>query len=119
MENVIIAVHVLAAIAVVALVLLQQGKGAEMGASFGSGSSQTLFGPQGAGTVFSRATAILITVFFITSFALAIIAKNKVSGALDAAMPTAAEAADTEIPAPAAESDVPASDVPEQAPAKP
>lgn len=116
METAVIAIHVIAAVAVVALVLLQQGKGAEMGASFGSGSANTLFGPQGAGTVFSRATAILIGVFFVTSFALAILAKDKLTGSLDEGVPSAevidAQAADTEIPAaettaPAAEDDVP------------
>lgn len=115
METVVIAVHVIAAIAVVGLVLLQQGKGAEMGASFGSGSSNTLFGPQGAGTVFSRATAILVAVFFVTSFALAILAKDKLTGSLDTGIPSAevieAQSADTEIPAaeavPSTEDDVP------------
>jgi len=115
METVVIAVHVLAAVAIIGLILLQQGKGAEMGASFGSGSSNTLFGPQGVGTVFSRATAILTAIFFVTSFTLAIIAKDKVSGSLDEGIPAAevmeSEAVDTEIPAaepaPAAEDEVP------------
>lgn len=114
METIVIAVHVIAAIAIIGLVLLQQGKGAEMGASFGSGSSNTLFGPQGAGTVFSRATAILTAIFFVTSFALAIIAKDKLTGSLDTGIPSAevieAQSADTEIPAaaaPAAENDIP------------
>ena len=83
MENIIIAVHVLAAISIIGLILLQQGKGAEMGASFGSGSSQTLFGAQGTGTVFSRATAILTAVFFATSLGLAVYAKHKVTGSLE------------------------------------
>lgn len=83
MENIIIAAHVLAAVSIIGLILLQQGKGAEMGASFGSGSSQALFGPQGTGTIFSRATAILTAVFFATSFGLAVFAKHKVSGALE------------------------------------
>lgn len=83
MENIIIAVHVLAAVSIIGLILLQQGKGAEMGASFGSGSSQALFGPQGSGTIFSRATAILTAVFFATSLGLAVYAKHKVTGALE------------------------------------
>jgi preprotein translocase subunit SecG len=89
MENIIIAVHVIAALAIIGLILLQQGKGAEMGASFGSGSSQALFGPQGSGTIFSRATAILTAVFFATSFGLAIYAKHKISGALEEGIPSA------------------------------
>jgi preprotein translocase subunit SecG len=76
MESIIIIVHVLAAIAVTALVLLQQGKGAEMGASFGSGASQTLFGSSGSGNVLTKSTTIFATVFFITSLSLAVIARQ-------------------------------------------
>ena len=76
MESIIIIVHVLAAIAVTALVLLQQGKGAEMGASFGSGASQTLFGSSGSGNVLTKFTTIFATVFFITSLSLAVIARQ-------------------------------------------
>ena len=70
-------VHLVAAIAIVVLVLLQQGKGADMGASFGGGGSQTLFGPAGGGNALTRMTAILAALFFVTSFGLAIIAKDK------------------------------------------
>lgn len=70
MEQVVLAIHVFAAISVIVLVLLQQGKGAEVGASFGSGASQTIFGSQGSGGFLTRATAVLITVFFITSLTL-------------------------------------------------
>lgn len=76
MESIIIIVHVLAAIAVTALVLLQQGKGADMGASFGSGASQTLFGSSGSGNVLTKSTTIFATVFFITSLSLAVIARQ-------------------------------------------
>ncbi len=76
METLIIIVHVLAAIAVTALVLLQRGKGADMGASFGSGASQTLFGSSGSGNVLTKSTSILATVFFITSLSLAVIARQ-------------------------------------------
>ncbi len=78
-EQVILITHVLIALAIVGLILLQQGKGAEMGASFGGGGSQTLFGASGGGNVLTRATAVLATVFFMTSFGLAIIAKQKAS----------------------------------------
>ncbi len=77
MEQIILIIHVLIAIAIVALILLQQGKGAEMGASFGSGSSQTLFGSGGSGNFLTKSTALLATCFFVTSFGLAIIAKDK------------------------------------------
>ena len=77
MESLVLIVHVLLAISVIALVLLQQGKGADMGASFGSGASQTVFGSGGSGSFMTRATAVLATFFFVTSFALAIVAKEK------------------------------------------
>ena len=63
MEQIILVVHVLAALAIIGLILVQQGKGADMGASFGAGASQTLFGSDGSGNVLTRATAILATVF--------------------------------------------------------
>lgn len=85
-EQIIIVLHVLVALAIIALILLQQGKGADMGASFGAGSSQTLFGPSGGGNVLTRATAILAAVFFSTSFGLAIIAKQKASVSVEEAM---------------------------------
>ncbi|MFL0805016.1 MAG: preprotein translocase subunit SecG [Agarilytica sp.] len=76
MENLIILFHVLVALVILGLILLQQGKGAEMGASFGSGSSQTLFGASGSGNFFAKMTAIFAFVFFVTSFSLAVIAKQ-------------------------------------------
>jgi len=76
MESLIIVVHVIAAIALTVLVLLQRGKGAEMGASFGSGASQTLFGSSGSGNVLTKSTTIFATVFFITSLSLAVIARQ-------------------------------------------
>ena len=78
-EQIILIVHVLVALAIVGLVLIQQGKGADMGASFGAGGSQTLFGPSGGGNVLTRATAIFATIFFVTSISLAVIAKQKSS----------------------------------------
>jgi preprotein translocase subunit SecG len=76
MESIIIIVHVIAAISITVLVLLQQGKGAEMGASFGSGASQTLFGSSGSGNVLTKSTTIFAIVFFITSLSLAVIARQ-------------------------------------------
>jgi preprotein translocase subunit SecG len=69
-ETVLIAVHVLVAAALVGLVLLQHGKGADMGAAFGSGSSGSLFGAAGSANFLSRTTAILATVFFLSSLGL-------------------------------------------------
>lgn len=76
MENFILVVHVLLALGIIGLIMLQQGKGAEAGASFGSGSSQTVFGAAGTGNFFSRMTGILAAIFFVTSVALAVVAKN-------------------------------------------
>lgn len=78
MESILLVVHVIVALLIVGLIMLQQGKGAEMGASFGAGASQTVFGAVGSGNFFSRLTAILVTVFFITSFVLAVMAKGRV-----------------------------------------
>ena len=78
-EQVVLVIHVLVALAILGLILLQQGKGADMGASFGGGSSQTLFGAGGGGNVLTRATAILAAVFFATSLGLAVLAKQKAS----------------------------------------
>ena len=69
-ETVLLAVHVLAAAALVGFVLLQHGKGADMGAAFGSGSSGSLFGAAGSANFLSRTTAILATIFFVTSLGL-------------------------------------------------
>ena len=66
-------VHLVAAIAIVVLVLLQQGKGADMGAAFGGGSSSSVFGSRGSATFLSRVTAGLAAVFFITGLSLAYI----------------------------------------------
>ena len=77
MQNLIIIIHVIAAISIVGLVLLQQGKGADAGASFGAGASQTVFGSSGSGNFLVRATTISAVIFFVTSLTLAIFAKNQ------------------------------------------
>ena len=70
LESAVLVLHVLTAIAVCGFVLLQHGKGADMGAAFGSGSSGSLFGAAGSANFLSRTTAVLATVFFVTSVAL-------------------------------------------------
>ncbi|MBL8510789.1 MAG: preprotein translocase subunit SecG [Betaproteobacteria bacterium] len=70
LTNILLIIDVLAAIAIVVLVLLQHGKGADMGAVFGSGSAGSLFGASGATNFLSRSTAICATIFFTTSLAL-------------------------------------------------
>lgn len=76
MEKMVLVLHLLIAVAIIGLILLQQGKGADAGASFGSGASQTVFGSGGSWNFFSKITAILAALFFATSFALAVMAKN-------------------------------------------
>lgn len=73
----ILLVHILSAIGVIGLVLVQHGKGADMGAAFGSGASGSLFGATGSANFLSRTTAVLAAVFFLTSLSLAYIASNK------------------------------------------
>ncbi|MDO9282741.1 MAG: preprotein translocase subunit SecG [Methylotenera sp.] len=121
MEKLVLVVHVLAALGVIGLVLLQHGKGADMGASFGSGASGSLFGVSGSANFMSRATAGFVIVFFATSLTLAYMASHKegggsvikanaVSGSVvDSAKTVPADA--TSIPAtteaPAASKDIP------------
>ena len=90
--------HVIVALAVIGLVLLQHGKGADMGSGFGGGSSGSLFGASGSANFLSRATAVLATVFFLTSLGLAYLAthKSKASGGV-------MDAVKTEQPAPGAD----------------
>ncbi len=121
MEQLILIAHLLIAFAIIGLILLQQGKGAEMGASFGAGASQTLFGSTGSGNVLTKATAILATAFFVTSFGLAIIAKEGANTETELAIPLPAEeqqqpAMEAQLPAvesdlPVLEDDVPAAAV--------
>ncbi len=77
MFSVVLVIHILVGIAVCGLVLMQHGKGADMGAAFGSGASGSLFGASGSANFLSRTTAVLATVFFVTSLALAYIASHK------------------------------------------
>ena len=79
MEKLTLIVHILTGIAIIGMILLQQGKGAEAGASFGSGASQTMLGSAGSWNFFSKVTAILATIFFITSFGLAVIEIGRAS----------------------------------------
>ena len=76
MQATLLMIHVVIAIALVALILLQQGKGAEAGAAFGGGASQTVFGSRGSGGFLSRATALLAVAFFATSLTLAYFASQ-------------------------------------------
>ncbi|GAB3370931.1 preprotein translocase subunit SecG [Azotobacter armeniacus] len=86
-ETIVIVFHLLAALSVVVLVLVQRGRGAEAGASFGSGASATVFGSQGSSTFLSRVTAILATAFFLTSLGLGFLAKEKAGSLSQAGLP--------------------------------
>ena len=77
MNQVILVVHLLVALAIIGLILLQRGKGADVGASFGGGASQTVFGSAGGGNVLTSATGWLSAIFFATSFGLAMIADQQ------------------------------------------
>ncbi|MCY1263252.1 preprotein translocase, SecG subunit [compost metagenome] len=106
LETVVIVVHLVMALGLVALVLLQHGKGADAGASFGAGASATVFGSQGSATFLSRFTAILAAVFFITSLGLAYFAKEKADMIRNVGLPDPAVIEQRQEQAPAA-SDVP------------
>lgn len=114
MEKLVLIIHSLAALVIIGLVLLQQGKGAAAGASFGAGASQTVFGSEGSGNFFTRATWTIAFLFFATSFGLAVIAKNHSKVATQGVIiPAAQQAPVSDVPATstvpaAAPSDVPA-----------
>jgi preprotein translocase subunit SecG len=80
MEKIVLVIHALAAVSLIGLVLVQHGKGADMGASFGSGASGSLFGVSGSSNFLSRATAICVVIFFSTSLTLAYLASHKDGG---------------------------------------
>lgn len=75
--SLVLTVHILVAIVIIVLVLMQHGKGADMGAAFGSGASGSLFGATGSANFLSRTTGVLAAVFFVTSLTLAYIGSNK------------------------------------------
>ena len=94
--NLLVVFHVVIALGIIGLVLLQHGRGADMGSGFGSGSSGSLFGASGSANFLSRTTAVLATIFFISSLGLAYLATNKphdtgASGVMDRAPAKKAE----------------------------
>ena len=101
LTNIVLIVQILTAIVMIGLVLIQHGKGADMGASFGSGASGSLFGATGSANFLSRSTAVCAAVFFVCTLALAFVsAGGKVRGS-----------ADTVLDRPAASASAPASSV--------
>ena len=115
LHNILLVVHVLVAIGVIGLVLIQQGKGADAGAAFGGGASGTVFGSQGSASFLTRTTAILATVFFLTSLSLTYLAtsQNKAESVVDT-VPAKQETVkdDSAVPSATTEEKKPASDVP-------
>jgi preprotein translocase subunit SecG len=81
MQSVVLIGHTLIAVLIIVLVLLQRGKGADAGAAFGAGASGTVFGAQGSSSFFSRTTAILATVFFVSSLTLAYMSSQRATTA--------------------------------------
>lgn len=82
METLVLVVHVIMAVVMIGLILIQQGKGAEMGASFGSGASGTVFGSAGSAGFLTKLTAGLALLFFVTSVSLAVFARNAVDASV-------------------------------------
>lgn len=97
-ETLVVVVHVVIAVGLVGLILIQQGKGADAGAAFGGGASQTVFGSQGSGSFLTRATTLLAIVFFVTSFSLALFAKQRAEVAGQAGIPQVQQPAVEEAP---------------------
>ncbi len=91
----ILAIHIIVAIALSGLILIQHGKGADAGATFGSGAAGTVFGAAGSANFLTRTTAVLATIFFITSLALGYHAQEQAKDRLRIDVPTA----QTEAPA--------------------
>ncbi|AQG99121.1 preprotein translocase subunit SecG [Caballeronia cordobensis] len=118
LKTLIIVVQLLSALGVIGLVLLQHGKGADMGAAFGSGASGSLFGATGSANFLSRTTAVLAAIFFVTTLALTYLGSYKPqtsAGVLGGAAPVPASApaaaASAPVSAPVASS-APGADVP-------
>jgi preprotein translocase subunit SecG len=105
--NLVVVVQVLSALAIIGLVLLQHGKGADMGAAFGSGASGSLFGATGSSNFMSKSTAVAAAIFFSSTLALAYFANHRSGGAsasagvMDSIPNKPAPAAGTPAPAPA------------------
>jgi preprotein translocase subunit SecG len=112
METVILIFHVLAAAAMIGLVLLQHGKGADMGAAFGSGASGSLFGASGSANFLSRATAVLAAVFFVTSLGLTYISSGTIEQGVMATQPASAPQKAPAAGTPPDESDSKAKEIP-------
>jgi preprotein translocase subunit SecG len=103
MFTLVVVIHVVVSLAIIGLVLLQAGKGADIGSAFGGSGSQAVFGSMGTPTVLGKATAVVAVVFMITSFALSMMAHNRTMSVMPASGPAApAPATPATPPAPPA-----------------
>ena len=118
MQTLVLMLHILCAAGIVVLVLLQHGKGADMGAAFGSGSAGSLFGSAGAANFLSRTTAILAAIFFVTSLGLTYFSAPSKSGGVTQQLEIPASKTDAAPAAPAPSAPAPAgnADKPSQIP---
>jgi preprotein translocase subunit SecG len=109
MQIILVVIHLFLAIGLVGLILIQHGKGADMGAAFGSGASATVFGARGSASFLTRATAVLAAMFFITSMVLAYFASQtrEPVGVMESMQTEEIQAEPREVPAVPADSDVP------------
>ena len=113
--SILVAIDVLLAIGIIGLILIQHGKGADVGAAFGSGASGTVFGAQGSASFLTRLTAILATLFFINSLALAYLAGHRpfaesvINSVEQTTIETDKESSDLPVPV-----DMPGSDIPSE-----
>lgn len=110
MELLVTVIHVISALGIIGLVLLQHGKGADMGAAFGGGSSGSLFGASGSANFLSRSTSVLATIFFVTSLGLTWFSSHRGEQKGLMSTPPAKSAPATSSTAPAAPSTVPVPD---------
>lgn len=111
----IVFLHVMACLFLIAVVLLQQGKGQDLASAFGGGGTQTAFGPRGSATVLSRATTILAGMFVVTSLALSIV-RPRTSGVLDTVPEAVASPSPAAKTAPVTTPAAPPASVPAEAP---
>ncbi len=116
LQSLLITLHLALCVSIVGLVLIQRGKGADAGAGFGAGASGTVFGARGSATFFSKATAVVATLFFVTSLALTYVASQPVEAPQSLVESVPVEAPAEPAPAPLNEDEVPVLDTEPPAP---
>ena len=102
MQSILLVIHIILGLALIAIILLQQGAGATAGAAFGSGASSTVFGARGSASFLTRATAVLALVFFANSFLLAYLSGQTIAprSVLEQVEIPQSETVDTALPPP-------------------